>query len=885
MKKILLICSIMVAFVTFYTGVVQAAEDTKLVKPIQTFNLPNGQKVIIKEVHTNPIVTIDTWIRTGSVNEDESNNGVSHFLEHLLFKGTDKHPTGEIDEILESKGAIFNAGTSKDYTHFYVTIASEFVDLATNLHADMLLNANIPSEELEKERNVVLEEIRRAEDSPQRQVYYGLNDLLYQQHPYKYDTLGTEEIIKSISREKIFDYYHKWYVPQNMTTVVVGDVDTEKILKLIKDNFGVKQAVRMELPSYNQEPPLTEVVKKIQKDDYKQAYMEIGFRAPSIQNVEETYALDVASMVLGQGASSRLYKRLKQDQNLVNSLYASNFTMRDDGIFVFDFDLQPENVEKVKEIVLEEINSIKKDSITHNELERSKNIVARDFIYSNESVSNIATSIGYNVTIGELDNYLNYVENIEAITRDDVKEAVNKYLDTNAMAISILMPEDYQAETKTDKKNDIITNQPPQKSDDTSGQSKEVNKYVLPNGLSLLMKSNEANDVVSMDVYVKGGKLLQKTPGLTNVLTNLLTKGTESRTAEDIAREMEDLGIDLSADLGDDYISIGFRSTKNDFTEAYMVLADILRNSIFDPEELSKAEVSIKNSIQATEDSPLSYSFEKMYLNAYTGHPYGDVGPKVIGALDDITRDRLLSYYEEYFVPQNMVISVVGNIDPQVVKRYVEQTWSLEKTNEAIKETVKVQPLKHNKIIKVPKDTEAAWISLAWLAPNIKDEDYPAIKLMDALLGSGLSSRLARNLREEKGMAYNVGTFYPSRQDKSLFVMYIGTKPTNLNDVIAGFQEEINRLKTETISVEELQNIKQKLIGQFALAHETNSKQAFYLGWYEAVSMGYEYDKKYPEAIEKVTAEQIQEAANRIFSKPFVLSIVAPQEALDKYEE
>ena len=199
--------------------------------------LDNGQTVIVQEEHSNPIVTIDTWVKTGSIDEDDNNSGVSHFLEHLFFKGTKAHPAGEFDKLLESKGAVINAATSKDYTHYYILLPSKFFDMALELHADMLLNPQIPRKELEKERKVVLEEIAKNENEPDRQLYENLNSLMYTSHPYKRKVIGNSKVIETIRREEILDYYNTHYAPSNMVTVIVGDVDTKQVLEKIGSNF------------------------------------------------------------------------------------------------------------------------------------------------------------------------------------------------------------------------------------------------------------------------------------------------------------------------------------------------------------------------------------------------------------------------------------------------------------------------------------------------------------------------------------------------------------------------------------------------------------------------------------------------------------------------
>ncbi len=200
--------------------------------------LPNGQTLIVQEVRNNPIVTIDTWVKTGSINENDTNNGVSHFLEHLFFKGTKKHPVGEFDRILESKGAVINAATSKDFTHYYITIPSEYFNTALELHSDMLINPQIPRKELEKERKVVLEEISKDGNTPSKKVFENLNTMMYSTHPYKRKVIGTSEIVSTITREEILDYFNKHYAPSNMVTLVIGDVDTAEVQEKVAQYFG-----------------------------------------------------------------------------------------------------------------------------------------------------------------------------------------------------------------------------------------------------------------------------------------------------------------------------------------------------------------------------------------------------------------------------------------------------------------------------------------------------------------------------------------------------------------------------------------------------------------------------------------------------------------------
>ena len=381
---------------------------------ISVQKLPNGQTLVVQQVKNNPIVTIDTWIRTGSVNENDTNSGVSHFLEHLFFKGTKLHPAGEFDKILESKGAVVNAATSKDFTHYYITIPSEHFDTAMELHSDMLLNPQIPRKELEKERKVVLEEIAKDGNSPSKIVYDNLNDLMYTTHPYKRKVIGSADVISTIRREEILDYFNKFYAPSNMVTVIVGDVDSVKAAEKVQQSFNqeYKKPVKK---SFRHEHPLTLQKRKVDYTDTQSGYMMIGFRGVDITD-NETYALDVLAQILGGGKASKLYRDIKEQRGLAYAISAANGSYRDDGIFYITANFTPSNSEKLEKAIFDEIAYIQKYGVTDEELTRAQKTIEQDTYYARESTSDISSELGYVVTLtGETDFYRNYVDNIKKV--------------------------------------------------------------------------------------------------------------------------------------------------------------------------------------------------------------------------------------------------------------------------------------------------------------------------------------------------------------------------------------------------------------------------------------------------------------------------------------
>lgn len=841
---------------------------------INIFKLNNGQTLIVKEVHSNPIVTIDTWIKTGSINENGQNNGVSHFLEHLFFKGTQKHKAGEADKILETKGAVYNAATSKDFTHYYTTIPSKHFEEAVDLQADMLLNPLIPQEEMDKERKVVQEEIRRSKDNPGVILFNNLNGLMFKKHPYKYETLGTAEIIGNISREEVFNYYHRWYVPQNMVTVVVGDIETEKAKNLIENYFSQNNDKKfLGQIKHQREPVLSESKSIIKKGNYNTTYMYLGFKGVPVTEEKDNYALDVLSSILGDGKSSRLYQNLKEKNNIVASIDSGHFSMKDDSLFYISSVMKPENYKKAKQEIINQIKGIQTEPVTDEELNRAKKLYERQFLYNSESVEGIANSIGYCMTIADnLNCYTNYIEEIKKITKEDIKRVAIKYLNPSKMAESVLMPENVKISNIKPKEN-----------------YKNTEKYILDNGITLIIDKNDSNKIAALNIFFKGGTLIEPVPGINSVIEQTLMRGTLNRTSIQIANELENLGIIINPSSQDDYFEISMKSTLQDFDKGLEVLADLIKNPVFDNNEIQKSKSDIIQALKAKQDNPSQVAFEDFQSVVFSNHPYGNDSKDIEKNLPTITREKVLSHYQKYFVPQNMVIAVSGNLDGEKLSSQLNSIFQksskaeLINTNQLKKTSI---PLKQNIFSPVYKDINTAWILLGWKAPSIINEkEYASLKIINSILGSGLSSRLFVNLREKQGLAYEISSVYPTRLDTSYFSMYMGTNPQNIKKAINGFLIESNKIKTESISEKELNETKQRITGQYALAQETNQQKAHYLGWFETIGKGYLFNYNYPDIINSVTVDDVKNAANKYFSEPYAISVVAPKASLESVEK
>ena len=430
-------------------------------KPVEIFKLENGHTIVIANKEGG-LANISTWVKTGSLNEDDSNTGISHFLEHLMFKGTALHPAGEFDRILESKGAIINAATWKDYTFYYVTFPigenGENIEEVIELHADMMLNSLIPSEEIgpafdpknpdveeKRERYVVIEEIRMRDDNHWTTTYDNVNALMYKVHPYKRDVIGTAEVIASVPQETIMQYYKKWYTPDNMITIAVGDVDTEEILQMIRKNFAFEAAKPVSDSVYEQEP-VQDVPRFIEdtKKELNTGFMIMGFHGPKPKNLEENISMEILSIVLGEGKSSRLYQNLieKQEEHFFNVVGTTQYEFKEGNVFLVQANFVPEKKETALELLKQEMRVITEDIISEQEFEKAKKKLKVSFAHEAETVSEIGEAIGHCLTVCEdISCHVNYLDALDNITPEIIRNIAKKYLNLNKSSVSVLMPE------------------------------------------------------------------------------------------------------------------------------------------------------------------------------------------------------------------------------------------------------------------------------------------------------------------------------------------------------------------------------------------------------------------------------------------------------------
>ena len=406
--------------------------------------LPDGLTIVAEQMPVEA-VNLNVWLNVGSVVEPDAINGMAHFLEHMVFKGTPNLQAGEFDRVIEERGAMMNAATSQDYTHYFITTApKDFAELAP-LQLDVACHPSIPDEEFERERLVVLEEICRAEDNPKRRTFRRAMETCFERLPYRRQVLGSASAVSELTPGQMRDFHAHWYQPEAMTVAAVGNLPVEELIATVADSWDEKsQTSRVASePAYLQpESPFTEIVRQEYVDEsLQQARLVMVWRVPGMTELPETYALDVLSAILGQGKMSRLLRDLREKRQLVSSIGAGNMTQQLQGCFYISAQLPAENLAEVEAAIAQHLRRLQAEPVAESDLARICTQVANRYIFGSEKPSNRAYLYGYfQSQLGDLAPALHYPQSIQAIEAADVQAAAQRYLSPDAYGVVVMRP-------------------------------------------------------------------------------------------------------------------------------------------------------------------------------------------------------------------------------------------------------------------------------------------------------------------------------------------------------------------------------------------------------------------------------------------------------------
>ncbi len=890
MKKLKIVYSIIFVLAMLMNNGIAHAE--KGGNNIMKYELDNGLTVILKENHTAQVVAFHMWVRVGSVDETDDIAGISHVYEHMLFKGTKKRGVGEIAGAVEAAGGDINAFTSLGQTVYHITMASEFFDTGLDIMADAIQNSSFDPEELKKEQEVIVEEINRSLDMPGRKLNNKFFETVYKVHPYRRPVIGTPETVRALTRAKILEYFNKWYRPNNMTLVIVGDFDTNtakaEIEKLFKD-FPAGEAIVRDTIA---EPEQTETRFTLIKDDISETHMNLGYHIPSVKH-EDNFALDVMALLLGQGESSRLYSSIKSDKSLVHYIYSYAFTPKGPGILMLGSTLNEKNIDQTLTETVRELERLKYELVSKDEINKAKLNLESDFIYEKETVQGQARKLGYFAT--SLDDYRyeeKYLQGIRSVTAEDIKRVANKYINNKNLTVAMLMSEKTELTPTLEgiMKLAEAGAAAAKEQYDTGANSAEkpaVKKVTLDNGIRILIKENHANPTFAIRTIFLGGVRYEdeSNNGINNFIAGMLTKGTTKRNAQETADYIESMAGGLDGYSGKNSIGVAGDFLSKYTDEALAIVADVTLNPSFDNAEIEKRKKDVTAAIKRQEDEMTSLAFNLFKSTLYKNSPYkyNMLGTKK--TVEALTRESMRDYYHSVVAPENLVIAIAGDVDSdEIVEQLKKHFGGMEAGRFKAPEVP--QEEKHTGINKktIEKDKAQVHIVLGFLGVTVRDDDRIPLEVLSTVL-SRQGGRLFYELRDKQSLAYSVTSFSQEGYDPGSFILYIATSPSKREQAIKGLLTELEKILNEKVPDDELDMAKNYLIGNNAISLQKNSSQVADIGFNEIYGLGYDMSDKFTELVSKVTAEDVARIAKKYITlDSYTIVIVGKTEGVEQTE-
>ncbi|MGE5179233.1 MAG: M16 family metallopeptidase [Bacteroidota bacterium] len=864
--------------------------------PVIETKLDNGLTVLVQEVHTAPVAAFMVWYKVGSRNESAGITGISHLLEHMMFKGTPTYGKGEIAKVLQKNGATFNAGTSLDYTTYFEVLASDRLEMAMKIEADRMVNATIPDEEHRLEMTVVRSELERNEDNPYRALYLEAMAEAFKAHPYHWPTIGWRTDVEQIQTSQIRDYYKSHYMPNNATVVVVGDVDAAAALAMVKKYFGpVPRGVEPPPVTTVEPPQLGERRFKIRKPGDTR-YLMIAWHNPAVTD-PDNYAMDVLGIILGHGQTSRLYQALVE-KKLASEVDASNDTGHDPLLFSVQATAAPGvELARLEGALLDETERLKRDPVTAQELARAKKQVEASFVYSKDSIRSLAQQLGYYNTVASWRYLDTYVERVRAVTAEDVRRVARTYLTESSRTVGWYDPipetrasagnaapaeaagagapshwvDHYRPESSPDAAFTPFTAAFASAPAATGGATHAAAlpyRTVLPNGLTLIVRRNSANPTVSLQGLVRAGGIYDPPgkSGLAGFTAALLDQGTTKRSAFQIAETVEGAGAHLSFDGGAETISFSGTMLSPDLPSMLEVLSDELQHPAFPADKVEKVRVERISDWQIAENSTASVAARRANLLLYPeGHPYRLNPMGTDSSLKAITRDDMVSFHAGHYGPNNTILVLVGDVDPQRAADLVREAFGgWKRLDPAPPFAVPAAPAPAKTLeLKVPMAGKSQ-TDVVYAVPGIARTapDYDAAMLMNYILGGGsLSSRLMTSLRDEQGLVYGVYSSFGAGIGAGPLTIRAGTNPANVDRAVSSILEQVRRMADSGPTDTEMEDAKDYLTGVFPVRLETNAGVASQLLAAELYGLGLDYIERYTSIVRGVTKEAAAAAA------------------------
>jgi len=840
------------------SGLLSGCSDTRL------FTLDNGLAVIVREDHSAPVASVQAWAKTGSIHEGQwLGAGLSHILEHMLFKGTETRGVGRIDQEVQEAGGYMNAYTSFDRTVYHIDVPNTGAKTAIDILCDIMQHATLPEDELTKELDVIRREIDMGQDDPGRRSSRRLFEVAYTSSPYRHSIIGYPDIFNELSRNDIVGYYRARYIPNNMFYVIVGDVEADAVIAQIEEAFSKNKSKPLPSQIKPEEPRQTAPRRVVEEASIQLGHLHFSWHVPDVRHADLP-ALDVAATLLGNGRSSRLYQNVREKKGLVNSADAWTYTPTGTGLFGMSAVLNADKLENACAAMLNELAVLREELVPNTEINKVMKQFVSATLGTRRTMEGQAQTIGDSwISVDDLEFSDRYLEQVKQVDSDDVQRVTSKYMVDSNNTLYALMPRG---------------SLPKATMVDVQNEPNEIAKYELPNGLCLLTKEDHRLPFVHARMFFQGGVLAEtkEINGVNTLMSKLLVKGTTSRTGQQIADQIESVGGYIDAAGGNNSFSVNMEVMSDDLALGLDMLADVVLNPSFPGEAFERQREVQLAALKAQDDRLLTAAFKTMRETLYGRSGYGLDGLGTESSVKSLSADVIATFHRQLAVPNNAVLAIYGDIKTEFIRSEIEKALAL--WGQGVGFEKPVTPSQGDGMQRVSRELEKeqAVVVVGYRGCTFYDEDRFALELISEAC-SDLGSRLFMRIREELGLAYYVGAQCQPGLLPGTFTFYAGTAPNEVTRVEQELLDQVAKLRDEGLTEKELRRSKNKVIGQKKIARQDLGGLASMTALDELYGLGYDSSVHDDSAIEAITGEQIQAAAQRCFQPGnCVVSIIQP---------
>jgi zinc protease len=852
------------------TGPYEGRTEIPSIPPsTKLITLENGLTIIIREDHSAPVVSAQAWCKTGSIDEGRwLGAGLSHMLEHMLFKGTTTRGAGRIDQEVQEAGGYMNAYTSFDRTVYYVNVPNTGAEVAIDILCDITRHATLPAEEVEKEKQVILREMDMNQDDPGRRASRRLFETAYTRSPYRYTIIGYPDIFNEVQREDLVSFYRERYVPNNMFFVVVGDIKAAEVEGRIRAAFAGARARPLSAMVLPGEPKQAGQREIIEEATVELGHFHIAWHIPDVRH-PDTPVLDVLATLLGTGHSSRLYQQVREKLGVVHSADAWTYSPGNPGLLGMSAVVDPSQFVSARAALLTEVERMKEELVSPAELSKAVKQFTAGTLATRKTMQGQAQDLGGNwLSAADLNFSERYLAGVRRVTAEDLQRVACEYLTPENRTVYALLPTG-TSPTQVETAEVLVDN--------------SVQKIELSNGLRLLIKEDHRLPFVEYRALFKGGVLAESVEksGRTVLLAKMLLKGTAQRSAEQIVTEIESLGGSIDTYGGNNSFGVSAQALTTDFENGLNLLVDVIRNAQFPAPALERErQVQLAN-IRAQRDHLLTSATRAMRRALFGNRTYGMDSQGSEESVANIQVPDLQQAFQQLVRPNNCVLAIYGDVNTATVRAAIERELGSWPTGIVPQEGPIELPVLQQRVqvTELREDKKQAVLVIGFPGVTLHNAHRYALELIQESL-SDLGSRLFLRIRENLGLAYYVGAQNFMGLQPGYFSLYAGTSPEKAALVEVEMMREAQELRAAGLTAAELQRAKAKLIGQRKIARQDLGGYAMTTALDELYGLGYERCDSEDARYEAVTLEEVQRVAHTYLTPDAcVVAVVRPSEA------